>query len=317
MHSFGIKRIFIRTKTITFLPMNVIRNWSVFGLMLLMLPPLPAQQIRYEVPLTIKPGEKSILTFHIPRMGLDGMVRFQMDFPLEVTVNERSSAGALFSFGKQTLDLLWIDLPKTDTLVVAVEFIGKVGYGGNIEAPARMFYIDQSQRKVFGYNSLKLNVAGEGVQRYTPVKREQITLSKAPATSGKEKQAQTDAPPPNDKATSKGGDLSVSSEDEEITASKPDYKAVKGLRFRIQIASTSTPANIDELAKTLGVDKKSIREYKVSESYKYTSGDFENLAIARDFLNANEALKNKGFVVAFLNEERIELEEAIKLSRKK
>ena len=45
--------------------------------------------------------------------------------------------------------------------------------------------------------------------------------------------------------------------------------------------------------------------------------DFENLATARDFLNANELLKSKGFVVAFLNEERIELEEAIKLSRKK
>jgi hypothetical protein len=297
--------------------MNVIRNCCVLGLVLLMVPLLFAQQIRYDVPHTIKPGEKSILTFHIPRLGLNGMARFQLDFPLEVTVNEHSSNGALFSFGKQTLDLLWIDLPQTDTLVVSVEFIGKLGFGGVIEAPARMFYIDQSQRKVFGYNALKLNVAGEGLRRYTPVKREQIALSKAPATSVKDKQILAEASIPDDKAKSKGDDLAVSNQNEDITASKPDYKTVKGLRFRIQIASTALPANLDELSKSLGIEKKSIKEYKVNESYKYTSGDFENLAVAREFLNANEALKAKGFVVAFLNEQRIELEEAIKLSRKK
>jgi hypothetical protein len=298
--------------------MNVIRIWSGFGLVLLMFPSLRAQHIRYDVPNSIKAGEKAILTLHIPRMGLGGMARFQMDFPLEVTINERSSSGALFSFGKQTLDLLWIDLPQNDTLVVAVEFMGKVGYGGQIEVPARMFYLDQSQRKVFGYNSLKLNVAGESVRRYTPVKRETITLSKAPETSStKQKHVQAEAPAPNDNAKNKEGEGLAAYEEAELTVARPDYKAVKGLRFRIQIASTSTPANIDELAKSLVIEKKSIREYKINESYKYTSGDFENLATARDFLNANELLKSKGFVVAFLNEERIELEEAIKLSRKK
>jgi hypothetical protein len=297
--------------------MNVIRVWSVLGLLLLQLAPSIAQQIRYEVPAMVKPGEKCLITLNIPRLGLEGMARLQLDFPLEVSLNERSSNGALFSFGKQTLDLLWIDLPKTDTIVVAVEFMSKSGYGGLLEAPARMFYIDQSQRKVFGFNSLKINVTGDGVRRYTPVKRESIVLSNAPAASNSAKSQQVDASLHEEKIKKNVSEPAVTNQDEEISASKPHYKSVKGLRFRVQIASTSSPTNLDELAKKLGVEKKSIKEYAVNQSYKYTCGDFENLAEAREFLSANEALKADGFVVAFLNEERISLEEAIKLSRKK
>lgn len=82
--------------------------------------------------------------------------------------------------------------------------------------------------------------------------------------------------------------------------------------FRVQIETSSSPIKLTD-SRFKG---KTIHEYQQDKLYKYTTGKFLN-----DFDQAN-ALKNKlreegfqhAFVVAFINNERVDLQKAIKLA---
>lgn len=84
--------------------------------------------------------------------------------------------------------------------------------------------------------------------------------------------------------------------------------------FRVQIETSSAPIKLTD-SRFKGIQ---VYEYKQDKLYKYTTGRFIN-----DFNKANE-LKNKlrqegfqhAFVVAFINNERVDLQKAIKLAEK-
>lgn len=82
--------------------------------------------------------------------------------------------------------------------------------------------------------------------------------------------------------------------------------------FRVQIETSSAPIKLTD-SRFKGMQ---VYEYKQDKLFKYTTGRFIN-----DFNKANE-LKNKlrqegfqhAFVVAFINNERVDLQKAIKLA---
>lgn len=85
--------------------------------------------------------------------------------------------------------------------------------------------------------------------------------------------------------------------------------------FRVQIETSDSKVSLTS-SRFKGVE---VQEYQQDKLYKYTSGNFEN-----DFEAANKyknAMREKGFqhafVVAFLNGERIPLDKAMKLAKKK
>lgn len=85
--------------------------------------------------------------------------------------------------------------------------------------------------------------------------------------------------------------------------------------FRVQIETSDTKVSLNS-SRFKGVE---VQEYQQDKLYKYTSGNFEN-----DFDAANaykNVMREKGFqhafVVAFLNGERIPLDKAMKLAKKK
>lgn len=85
--------------------------------------------------------------------------------------------------------------------------------------------------------------------------------------------------------------------------------------FRVQIETSDSKVSLIS-SHFKGVE---VQEYQQDKLYKYTSGNFEN-----DFEAANKyknAMREKGFqhafVVAFLNGERIPLDKAMKLAKKK
>lgn len=105
---------------------------------------------------------------------------------------------------------------------------------------------------------------------------------------------------------------------EEPVKEKIDENSVKEgsgeVVFRVQIETSSTPIKLTD-PKFNGMQ---IFEYKQDNLYKYTTGKFTG-----DFKAANNyknQLREKGFshafVVAFLNNERIDLQKAIKLAEK-
>ncbi len=273
------------------------------------------------------------------------MARLQQDFPKGFEVSEAEQEGAILTFSNSTLQLLWIQLPAADSLPVRYTLRALQGYGGKAEIPGVFHFIQNAKRESIRLNPMVLQVSGEAVKRFTPVKKEAepVASTKSVATSKPvEKPRETLKSSPNttqakpqENAAPSGGvkankepaksasesgkkpPLAGNSEKPVAKEAVPSKKGVQSekVSFRIQIAASQEKANPSDLAKKFNVEASKIREEEHSGMYKYTVGEFPSLPEARKVLNANPALKSGAFVAGYQNGQRIELEEAIRLSK--
>ncbi len=88
------------------------------------------------------------------------------------------------------------------------------------------------------------------------------------------------------------------------------------ISFRIQLAASSEKGNLKDLSSKFGVPEKDIREETHNGLFKYTTGEFNSLAEARKSMSANPKMKQGAFVAGYNKGIRIDLEEAIRMSKK-
>ena len=93
--------------------------------------------------------------------------------------------------------------------------------------------------------------------------------------------------------------------------------AVSVISFKIQLAALPQKSALTAIAKEFEIDEKQITEEKHNGLFKYTYGEFPTLIEARKKMNANKQMKSKSFVAGYRNGLRIDLEEAIRLSKTK
>jgi hypothetical protein len=86
--------------------------------------------------------------------------------------------------------------------------------------------------------------------------------------------------------------------------------------FRVQLAASSEKSNVTDLSSKFGVAEKEIREESHNGMFKYTTGEFATLGDAKKFMTSNPKMKQGAFVTGYNNGSRIDLEEAIRLSKK-
>ncbi len=89
------------------------------------------------------------------------------------------------------------------------------------------------------------------------------------------------------------------------------------IRFKIQLAALPQKSDVTKIAKEFEIPEKEITEEKHNGLFKYTYGEFPTLEEARKKMNTNNYMKNKSFVAGYRNGMRIDLEEAIRLSKTK
>lgn len=94
-------------------------------------------------------------------------------------------------------------------------------------------------------------------------------------------------------------------------------KNVSIIRFKIQLAALPQKSDFSKIAKEFEIPEKEITEEKHNGLFKYTYGEFPTLEEARKKMNANNHMKSKSFVAGYRNGMRIDLEEAIRLSKTK
>ena len=87
--------------------------------------------------------------------------------------------------------------------------------------------------------------------------------------------------------------------------------------FRIQVAALPEKTDKSLIAKDFGVDENDLQEESHNGLYKYTFGEFPSLADARKQMNSNARMKGKAFIAGYRNGIRIDLEDAIRLSKEK
>jgi hypothetical protein len=93
--------------------------------------------------------------------------------------------------------------------------------------------------------------------------------------------------------------------------------AVSVISFKIQLAALPQKSALTTIAKEFEISEKEISEEKHNGLFKYTYGEFPTLVEARKKMNANKQMKSKSFVAGYRNGLRIDLEEAIRLSKTK
>ena len=316
-------------------------------------------KVRFDVPKEISVGQTFELGIHFSLTALAGMARLQLDFPKGFEVQEGKNSGALFTFSSNLLQLLWVQLPQSDSMHCTVKVRCLPGYGGKAEIPCRFYYLENGVRKEIALNSCKLNITGEAGRRFMPVKREESkpiapaapkTGGQASPESGKTKAVQADESKnkgnsekattpqkvsessPNvdnsSKANSEKTEMQVNSPNakgadkenpKEVQTEKSDKtksSSSNGITFRIQLAASSEKSSPETLALRFNVKPTEIVEEFHNGMYKYTTGNFNNLAGARDAMGKNQAMKTGCFIAGYENGTRIALEDAIRLSKK-
>jgi len=333
-----------------------------FALLFLFQQAAQSQKLNYQLPKEFKSGEEILVSISIPCKDLQGIARFQQEFPKGFEVSELKNDGSIISFSNSLLQFLWIQLPIKDSLNISYKLRCLPGFGGKTEVPARLFYLNGSVREELVFNSMQLIVSGEATKKFQAVKLDkstEVTATKPvakPSTTSTDKptpakspnaQAKT-AKPQDDKAAKSStvqdpkANASNSSPTKEVALPKkdvtvkPDETAAKETKpitapiktstegtaigdkisFRIQLAASAEKGNLTDLSSKFGVAEKNIREESHNGLFKYTTGEFNSLAEARKSMSANPKMKQGAFVAGYNKGSRIDLEEAIRLSKK-
>jgi len=333
-----------------------------FALLFLFQQAAQSQKLNYQLPKEFKSGEEILVSISIPCKDLQGIARFQQEFPKGFEVSELKNDGSIISFSNSLLQFLWIQLPIKDSLNISYKLRCLPGFGGKTEVPARLFYLNGSVREELVFNSMQLIVSGEATKKFQAVKLDKSTEVTATKPVAKPSTTSTDKPTPakspnvqaksakpqDDKAAKPStvqdpkANASNSSPTKEVELPKkdvnvtPDKTAAKETKpitaptktsteattigdkisFRIQLAASAEKGNLTDLSSKFGVAEKNIREESHNGLFKYTTGEFNSLAEARKSMSANPKMKQGAFVAGYNKGSRIDLEEAIRLSKK-
>lgn len=321
-----------------------------------------SQKLNYQLPKEFKSGEEIVVSISIPSKDLQGIARFQQEFPKGFEVSELKNDGSIISFSNSLLQFLWIQLPVKDSLNISYKLRCLPGFGGKTEVPSRLYYLKGSVREELVFNSMQLTVSGEATKKFQAVKLEKpsdVSAAKPvakPATTSLEKPTPAKSPnaqakpvkPQDDKVAKAStaqfpkANTNITSPTKEVSSPKkevttpPDQTVAKEsksiaapikpstegtangdkITFRIQLAASADKGSLPDLSSKFGVPEKDILEEKHNGLFKYTTGEFNTLAEARKSMSSNPKMKQGAFVAGYNKGNRIDLEEAIRLSKK-
>lgn len=155
--------------------------------------------------------------------------------------------------------------------------------------------------------------------KVNPVKKKENTTASSKTDSLSQNKSQTSKqnatiPPANLETSNKKSSNTDTKKKGETPASS---SAVSLISFKIQLAALPQKSALTTIAKEFEISEKEISEEKHNGLFKYTYGEFPTLVDARKKMNANKQMKSKSFVAGYRNGLRIDLEEAIRLSKTK
>jgi len=152
-----------------------------------------------------------------------------------------------------------------------------------------------------------------------PVKKTEVKLASNKTDSLSQNKSQTSKEkviiPPSKLETSNKKNSNIDSKKKGETPSTSP--AISVISFKIQLAALPQKSALTAIAKEFEIDEKQITEEKHNGLFKYTFGEFPTLVDARKKMNSNKQMKSKSFVAGYRNGLRIDLEEAIRLSKTK
>jgi hypothetical protein len=312
----------------------------------------PSASLLYDIPASVEAGKPFIVRMKFSPINMNGIARIQQSWPRGFSINEVENAGSIFSYSKSQLQFLWISLPAIKEIDLSFEVTASADYTGKVEIPALIAYLEDNQRKELNFQALRLEVQGKGKKAFEkpisptlsnetlladsktpPIRKENTSTHKQESPEiknagvkkkvGTEKQINPVAvkeiktPVKTESKSATPPRKNESIKPAVLTPQTTSELSKTRITFRIQVAALPEKSDKAAIAKDFGVETNELQEENHNGLYKYTFGEFTTLADARKIMNSNARMKGIAFISGYRNGIRIDLEEAIRLSKEK
>ena len=310
-----------------------------------------AQNIEVTVnpPTNIEIGKPNKIEVSVSKGNVTGIARMQFELPKGLKAMEGRTNSGLFSFSNQVVQVLWIQLPIESLFTFDFSILPDSNYSGTAEIDGRLSYIIDTKKVETVITPLQLKISGNGdksFEKYKAPATKVIPLKPAVAKPVIPKPAQSVIPKPTVSANNpkplvktelkkpveskkiplpKKEGIQVKKENPEKnktipkTPEKPaaivPVTKKENITFKLQLAASSSMLDKTQLSKQFNYKIETINEEQINNMYKYTTGEFAAFKDAKKALTMNESLKGKAFIVGYKDGKRIDLEEAIQLSK--
>lgn len=296
-------------------------------------------KISTAIPSNIENDKPIKIETTISKGKISGIARMQFDLPKGLKAIEGNNKEAIFSFSKQIVQILWIQLPLDSNISFDFMLLPDSNYSGIAEIGGYFSYIDNNKKEEVAMAPVQFKISGNGEKSFEKYKAPIVKAQPAKPTQpikSKEVIAESKPKPPLKTEAKKPIETKkLPAPKNEIKQTpienKEKIKAVnkaqanlpvsptpvkkENITFKIQLAASSSILDKTQLSNQFNYKVETINEELINNMYKYTTGDFLTFKEAKKALTLNETLKGKAFIVGYKDGKRIDLEEAIQLSK--
>lgn len=297
-------------------------------------------KISTAIPSNIENDKPIIIETSISKGKISGIARMQFDLPKGLkAVEGNNNKEAIFSFSKQIVQILWIQLPLDSTISFDFILLPDSNYSGIAEIGGRFSYIDNNKKEEVAMTPVQFKISGHGEKSFEkykapivkaksvkptqPIKPKEVIAESKPKPPLKTEvkkpiepkklpapKNEIKHPPIENKEKSK----TTNKVQENLPVPTAPVKK-ENITFKIQLAASASILDKTQLSNQFNYKVETINEELINNMYKYTTGDFLTFKEAKKAFTLNETLKGKAFIVGYKDGKRIDLEEAIQLSK--
>jgi hypothetical protein len=296
-------------------------------------------KISTAIPSNIENDKPIKIETTISKGKISGIARMQFDLPKGLKAIEGNNKEAIFSFSKQIVQILWIQLPLDSNISFDFMLLPDSNYSGIAEIGGYFSYIDNNKKEEVAMAPVQFKISGHGEKSFEkyktpivktkPVKPTQPVKSKEAIAESKSKptlKTEVKKPIETKKLTAPKNEIkqtpienkekikAVNKAQANLPVSPTPVKK-ENITFKIQLAASSSILDKTQLSNQFNYKVEMINEELINNMYKYTTGEFLTFKEAKKALTLNETLKGKAFIVGYKDGKRIDLEEAIQLSK--
>ena len=128
----------------------MLRKFTILFFLILVMVPFSsvAQDISVKItaPEEITAGEVNVIYIHIVKNKLTGFARLQQNFPLAIGVSKDDPGGGDYSFKNGNLNIIWLNLPKRDEIVIRYYLETDKTVKGSLDFSGKFSYIIDAER---------------------------------------------------------------------------------------------------------------------------------------------------------------------------
>jgi hypothetical protein len=251
---------------------------------------------------------KYLITLNVKKDGVEGFAKITESIPLGFTAIETAENGSVFSFKEQTMKMLWMAIPKGETLEVSYLLQANEGAeNGVYDLKGEFAYLEDDITQKYSIETSSLELKREEPVIAEVPEEEPVTEVPVEEEPVIEEPVVVDEPkneePANDNSSNTNNITNVPSPETNVT-------------FKVQVG-----AGHKAVAANYFAVKFNLQDNVSTESHegwiKYVVGSYGVYKEARDKRNVVRNNVKRAFVTAYNSGKRITVQEALMISNQK